>query len=99
MLRHLAPYLHIRSGTTLQTAAIPANTVLPQPCPKAEYNGGAAIGMMAPPTDLAIVTAASAEAENVSKLSIMYVVMDSWTVVIPTPATPLPMIGMIHDVR
>lgn len=54
---------------------------------------------MAPPTDRAIVTAASAEAEKVSKESIMYVVTLSWTVVIPRPATPLPIMGTIQEFR
>ena len=55
-------------------------------------------GTKAPPIDLAMVIAASAEAENSVKASTMYVVIESWTVVIPSPATPDPIIGMIHCV-
>ena len=60
------------------------------------YSKALTSGNTAPPTYFATVVAAIGDAEISLKESVVWVVIDKWTVVIASPAIPEPTIEVIH---
>jgi hypothetical protein len=76
--------------------AMNPSTLLPQPSPRAWYIDGPARGRNAPKRERETVRAATPEAANVGKESMVYVCMGMKIPIMPNPNGTRPITGTVH---